>query len=56
MPAEDEKSKTTAENDVQSQNNVASDGPFSDTDFVSSTVNQLLSLNSELGDYINLSG
>lgn len=49
VSAEDEKCKIASEHDIQSQSNVANDGPFSDTDFVSSTVNQLLSLNSEQG-------
>lgn len=46
---EDEKSKLITESDIQPQTSSSKDGPFADTDFVSSTVNQLLSLNSEIG-------
>ena len=46
---EDEKAKNKEEVDVQSQIVAQADKPLSDKDFVSSTVSQLLSLNSELG-------
>jgi hypothetical protein len=50
---EDEKSKQVTENDTLPQtSSTKEDGPFADTDFVSTTVNQLLSLTSEIGLYI----